>query len=146
MKSTMCASALLLCLSACATAQPPASISGTPLQNTSWRQRDPATPAGVQPPTITFGADGRAGGFAGCNQWFAAVASDAGGNLRFSTIGSTRRMCAPAAMDVERLFLDALAHTAAADHDASAMTLRLIGDEAEDRGTFEAWTPPSEAR
>ncbi len=82
-------------------------------------------------------------GYAGCNQWFATVRSDAGDNLRFSAIGSTRRMCAPEAMEVERLFLDCLAHTTAAEHDFKADTLRLIGDEADDRGTFEAWTPPA---
>jgi heat shock protein HslJ len=135
--------AALLCLSACTTAQPPATLSGMQLAGTSWRQINPAPPAGVQAPTITFGEDGRAAGYAGCNQWFASVASDAGGNLHFSAIGSTRRMCAPDAMEVERIFLDGLAHTLAVDHDANARTIRLIGGEAEDRGTFEAWTPPA---
>jgi heat shock protein HslJ len=133
----------LTCVSACATPQPPADITGASLAGTSWRQISPELPAGVQAPTITFGADGRAAGYAGCNQWFASVTSDAGGNLRFGAIGATRRMCEPAAMEVERIFLDGLEHTTAVQHDANARTIRLIGDEAEDRGTFEAWTPPA---
>lgn len=140
---TTFAAGLLLCISACATAQPPATVSGMQLAGTSWRLINPAAPAGVQAPTITFGEDGRASGYAGCNQWFASVESDDSGNLGFGAIGSTRRMCEPQAMAVERAFLDALARTRAADHDASARTLRLIGDEAEDRGTFEAFAPPA---
>lgn len=143
MLRTPFAPALLLCISACATAQSAATVSGMQLAGTSWRLIHPATPDGVQAPTITFGADGRASGYAGCNQWFASVESDDGNNLRFGAIGSTRRMCEPQAMAVERAFLDALAHTRAAGHDAYARTLRLIGDEAEDRGTFEAFTPPA---
>lgn len=135
------ASLLALALCACATAQPPATVTGAQLAGTSWRQTDPATPA-AQTPTIAFGADGRASGFAGCNQWFASVSSTEGGNLRFGAIGATRRMCEPAAMEVERAFLAGLARTLAANND-SPTTLRLIGDEADQIAVFEAWTPPA---
>ncbi|MGG2397340.1 META domain-containing protein [Pseudomonas sp. SH1-B] len=57
--------------------------------------------------TITFAADGRAHGNAGCNHWFAGYAlnDDA---LTFEAPGSTRKMCAPALMEQEQRFLTAL--------------------------------------
>ena len=57
--------------------------------------------------TITFAADGRAHGTAGCNHWFAGynLKDDA---IRFETPGSTRKLCAPALMEQERRFLEAL--------------------------------------
>lgn len=134
MIQTLTACLALLTVAACATPLAPAALSGAQLDGTRWRLRTEAPAA--QAPTITFSAD-RASGYAGCNQWFASVSSDAGGNLRFGAIGATRRMCAPDAMEVERAFLDALEHTTAADYDAAARTLRLIGDKADDRGTFD---------
>jgi len=58
--------------------------------------------------TVTFAADGRAHGHAGCNHWFAGytLKDDA---VRFETPGSTRKMCAPALMEQEQRFLAALA-------------------------------------
>ena len=47
-------------------------------------------------PTLTLGDDGRAYGSAGCNHWFAAYTREAD-KLSFAQIGSTRKMCAPAA-------------------------------------------------
>ena len=57
--------------------------------------------------TITFGADGRAYGNAGCNHWFASYTL-AGERLSFGAAGSTRKMCAPALMEQEARFLDSL--------------------------------------
>ncbi|MBG0838967.1 META domain-containing protein [Ectopseudomonas toyotomiensis] len=57
--------------------------------------------------TVTFAADGRAQGHAGCNHWFAGytLKDDA---VRFETPGSTRKMCAPSLMEQEQRFLAAL--------------------------------------
>jgi heat shock protein HslJ len=57
--------------------------------------------------TMTLGEDGRAYGTAGCNHWFApySVEDD---TIRFGMVGSTRKMCAPALMEQEQRFLDAL--------------------------------------
>ncbi|WP_417703137.1 META domain-containing protein [Pseudomonas sp.] len=57
--------------------------------------------------TITFAADGRAHGHAGCNHWFAGytLKDDA---VRFEPPGSTRKMCAPSLMEQEQRFLAAL--------------------------------------
>ncbi|MGQ7957121.1 META domain-containing protein [Pseudomonas sp. SP16.1] len=57
--------------------------------------------------TITFAADGRAHGHAGCNHWFAGYSLN-GDALDFDVPGSTRKMCAPALMEQERRFLDAI--------------------------------------
>ena len=57
--------------------------------------------------TITLGADGRAHGDAGCNRWFAGYQSE-GEQLSFSQAGATRMMCAPALMEQEQRFLQAL--------------------------------------
>ncbi|MFT0633402.1 META domain-containing protein [Pseudomonas sihuiensis] len=58
--------------------------------------------------TVTFAADGRAHGHAGCNHWFAGytLKDEA---VRFETPGSTRKMCAPSLMEQEQRFLAALA-------------------------------------
>lgn len=57
--------------------------------------------------TITLGADGRAYGTTGCNHWFASYQLH-GQHLRFAQPGSTRKLCAPALMEQEQRFLEAL--------------------------------------
>ncbi|MGA4446533.1 META domain-containing protein [Ectopseudomonas chengduensis] len=58
--------------------------------------------------TVTFAADGRAHGHAGCNHWFAGYTLK-DDTVRFETPGSTRKMCAPSLMEQEQRFLAALA-------------------------------------
>jgi heat shock protein HslJ len=57
--------------------------------------------------TMTLGNDGRAYGNAGCNHWFASYRLE-GDSLRFGPVGSTRKLCAPALMEQEHRFLDAM--------------------------------------
>ena len=57
--------------------------------------------------TMQFAADGRVAGSTGCNRYFAGV-SLRDDQLSFSQAGSTRRACAPALMDQEQRFLEAL--------------------------------------
>lgn len=57
--------------------------------------------------TITLGDDNRAYGNGGCNHWFASYSLE-GDTLSFGAAGSTRKMCAPALMEQEQRFLDAL--------------------------------------
>jgi len=57
--------------------------------------------------TMTLGEDGRAYGNAGCNHWFAPYAVD-GNTISFGMLGSTRKMCAPALMEQEQRFIDAM--------------------------------------
>ena len=57
--------------------------------------------------SVTFASDGRAFGNAGCNHWFASYRRD-GDALRFEQPGATRKLCAPALMEQEQRFLEAL--------------------------------------
>lgn len=57
--------------------------------------------------TLTLAADGRAYGNAGCNHWFAPYQLE-GEKLTFGKVGSTRKLCAPALMEQEKRFLQAL--------------------------------------
>lgn len=57
--------------------------------------------------SLTFDGQGRAFGNAGCNHWFASYQLD-GDTLSFGQPGSTRRMCAPALMEQEQRFFQAL--------------------------------------
>lgn len=57
--------------------------------------------------TMTLGEDGRAYGNAGCNHWFAPYSLE-GEKVVFGMVGSTRKVCAPALMEQEQRFLDAL--------------------------------------
>jgi heat shock protein HslJ len=57
--------------------------------------------------TITLDDDGRAFGTGGCNHWFASYTLK-DQQVSFGQAGSTRMMCAPALMEQEQRFLDAL--------------------------------------
>ncbi|WP_285425136.1 META domain-containing protein [Pseudomonas sp. efr-133-TYG-103a] len=57
--------------------------------------------------TMTLGKDGRAYGNAGCNHWFASYQLD-GDAIHFGPVGSTRKLCAPALMEQEHRFLEAI--------------------------------------
>lgn len=67
--------------------------------------------------TITFAADGRAHGNAGCNHWFAGYTLK-GQALNFDPAGSTRKLCAPALMEQEQRFLAALSEVQRWDFNA----------------------------
>ena len=57
--------------------------------------------------TITFQADGRVHGHGGCNRYFGSV-TIAGEQVSFGPLGSTKMACAPALMDQEARFFQAL--------------------------------------
>lgn len=57
--------------------------------------------------TMTLGNDGRAYGNAGCNHWFASYRLE-GDRIHFGPVGSTRKLCAPALMEQEHRFLEAM--------------------------------------
>lgn len=59
--------------------------------------------------TVTFGNDGRAYGSAGCNHWFSAYQKN-DHQLSFTAPASTMMMCAPALMEQEQRFLQALSN------------------------------------
>jgi heat shock protein HslJ len=57
--------------------------------------------------TITFEADGRVSGRGGCNRYF-GTSTTAGELLSVGALGSTKMACAPALMDQETRFFQAL--------------------------------------
>ena len=111
--SLLFSSAMLLAMTACTTpAAPAAGGSALPLEGTNWRlaslggQAVP-TPAGVREVYLVLdGAQRRASGFAGCNQFFAGYTLS-GTSLRFERPGATLMACP--AMAQEQSYLNALA-------------------------------------
>lgn len=57
--------------------------------------------------TMTLGGDGRAYGNAGCNHWFASYTLQDQA-ITFGAVRKTRKMCAPALMEQEQRFLEAM--------------------------------------
>jgi len=103
MNRIMSAGLVLLSVTGC-------SVEPLALQNdvtyiAEWIGDEPVV--GRNPVSLTFSED-RAYGNAGCNHWFANYRLE-GQKLRFSEIGSTRRMCAEHIMKQEQHFLELLA-------------------------------------
>ena len=117
------AALLVLTLAACAQTSgfaptAPASY----LTGTSWRRIDDAN-ANPHGATMAFTAD-RASGYTGCNDWFASVTHN-GEALRFGSVGTTRRACdgAGVQIDTERSFLAVIEATRYAHYDQDALML-----------------------
>ena len=56
-------------------------------------------------PTLNY-AEGKLAGFAGCNRYFGSVEAGEGpGEVKIGPLGTTRKACAPAAMELESDFL-----------------------------------------
>ena len=82
-----------------------------------------------RPPTLQFGDDGRAGGFAGCNRWTAPV-SVSGEGLSLGVAAATLMACADdAASKQESEFLAALGRVTRFDIDPQGDLLLKAGDE-----------------
>lgn len=124
---------LLGLLAACADPAPAADEprSELALEGTHWTLSP--VPAGARAPTLEFSGHGRAGGFAGCNQWFAQV-ERAHSGLRFSAVGMTRRACAEREMRVERGFAESLAQTRSAERRGEQLV--LFGENGEELARF----------
>ena len=93
-----------LLLTGCTSTPAPTLPLGTPYQ-VEWIGERPLVDRSHL--TVTLGADGRAYGHAGCNRWFSSYQAK-GNQLSFSQAGATRMMCAPALMEQEQRFLQAL--------------------------------------
>ena len=89
--------------------------------------------------TAEFGADGRVGGSAGCNNYFAGYTVD-GNNLTISQAGSTMMACdPPAVMEQEAAYLAALA--SAATYTIDGDRLQIANADGEIVLTFQAVEP-----
>ena len=98
---------ILLSLTALAVAG--CSVEPLSLQNdvtyiAEWIGSEPVV--GRTPVSLTFSED-RVYGNAGCNHWFASYQRD-GQQIRFSDIGSTRKLCPELIMEQEQRFLELL--------------------------------------
>jgi heat shock protein HslJ len=112
----------LALLAACAQTPPPVTGDLVHLSGTEWRRIDDenANPHGA---TLNF-EGARASGYTGCNQWSATVTQN-GEVLRFGAIGTTRRGCDGAGVQVatERSFVAVLEATRYAHYDRDALVL-----------------------
>lgn len=91
-------------------AQPPAPLTGTTWKVTSLISGDTATslPTGAEGRAVlTFGEDGSVEGNLGCNS-FHGEAAVSGSTITFGALASTRKMCPPERMEVERALLEVL--------------------------------------
>ncbi|MGW4532732.1 META domain-containing protein [Nocardia sp. NPDC004340] len=77
-------------------------------------------------PTLTITPDGKVSGSAGCNQMTGTAAID-GEDVTFA-IATTRMMCAPEVMEVEKQVLEALDGKVKATIDSDVLTLRNAGN------------------
>jgi putative lipoprotein len=78
---------------------------------------------GDRPLTLTIEADLRAGGHAGCNDYFTQASMD-GPKLQFGLAAATRKACPPEIMAQESAFLTAL--TAISGYELAGDSLRLL--------------------
>ena len=108
--------AALFAMTACTTpATPAAGGASLPLEGTHWRLaslngQPVPTPAGVREVFLSLdGAQRRASGFAGCNQFFAGYTLS-GSALRFDRPGATLMACP--ALAQEQAYLNAITTTA----------------------------------
>lgn len=98
---------------------------GDPLAGTAWTLELPAgTKATV---TVRFD-EGRIGGKAGCNQYFASYEVK-GDSLRIGPAGATKMMCPEPVMAVEDAFLAALADITTFKLTGGRLQLKRTGGE-----------------
>lgn len=115
-----CAALAALLLGGCQSAPKPVDPSVPPpiqLAGSRWQliALGAASPQGGKPITLELGADGRAAGFAGVNQFSApyeAHASGPGrGPIRFGELAATKMAGPPELMEQENAFFEALRQT-----------------------------------
>jgi heat shock protein HslJ len=86
-------------------------ISMADLAGVIWKLEEIARgePVASEPAITLRFEGGRIIGFAGCNDYFAAISSEGPGRLKLSPPGATRKACPPSIMDMEAHYLKALA-------------------------------------
>jgi heat shock protein HslJ len=93
-------------------------VAQTSLAGTTWIMAS----AGKRPPSISFAADGKVGGFGGCNRFFGGYTQQ-GEDLSFSALGATRMACPAGVMKLEQEFFAMLGAVRAARIEASELVL-----------------------
>lgn len=136
MRSSILAASLLLFLAACESkppeaappATPPAGATSSGIEGASrWRvasiDGEPVEVADSLAPTLRMPpATGKAGGFGGCNRWF-AEATRSGDMLSFAAIGATKMACGRSAMKLEQRWFAALERVRRATEGAEELVL-----------------------
>ena len=107
-------------------------ISVSDLQGVTWVLEEISFGEPVKTePAITFRIDkAQIIGSAGCNSYFAAYSSDGPGQLKVSPPGATRKACAPAIMEQETLYLNALQAVTSYSFFAANLALTYLHDGA----------------
>ncbi|MDY0249850.1 MAG: META domain-containing protein [Pseudomonas sp.] len=105
MKRTLLFGSLLVTLSAC-TGLPSTQLQTTQSYQVEWIAERPLIDRSML--TFTLLDEQRAAGLAGCNNWSASYQLN-GNTLSLQNIATTRKLCAPALMEQEQRFLNALA-------------------------------------
>lgn len=102
---------------------------GVTLPGSTWQIEDIDAAGIVDDSMITmqFAEDGRVAGSTGCNRYFADVSLQ-DKQLSFSQPGSTRRACAPAIMEQEQRFLEAMQAVARYSVDEQGLLLLFDAD------------------
>ena len=103
----------------------------TSLSGTSWLAEDIGGRGVIDraQTTISFEPEGRVAGSGGCNRYFGSVTIK-GDAITFSKkLGATMMACAPALMDQERRFFDALAATRSYRFDDPGHKLVFLGED-----------------
>lgn len=137
MRSSILAASLLLFLAACEPKRPDAEPAAPPAAAgpaaprigtvTDWRLATlGGVPVGVgdsvAPTLKLLAGNGKAGGFGGCNRWFAG-ATRSGDSLSFSPIGATKMACEGPGMELEQRWFAALARVRRATEGAEELVL-----------------------
>jgi putative lipoprotein len=113
------------------------------LRGTSWLAEDIGGRGVIDraQTTISFEPDDRVAGSGGCNRYFGSVTIE-GDAITFSNkLGSTMMACAPALMDQERRFFDALAATRSYRFDDPGHKLVFLGEDGAPLVRFSQATP-----
>lgn len=149
-RSALAVLALAGLLAACATREPV--MTSTPVDvkdliGSQWLAED-IDGAGVvdrSHSTLRFAAVDKVDGDTGCNRFVGPLAAD-GTTIRLGPLATTRRACAPALMDQERRYLQALARAAALRLDNGLLLLDDTGTPLVRYSRVEATSPPLPVR
>lgn len=119
---------LAMALSACASSPVvpgPAAAGAAPLPalaGTRWVGKLERTDDGTATPRLEFAAGGELHGYTGCNM-LAGRWSESGGEVTFTGIYATKRMCLGPGAEVEKRFLAALSNESRVSRTATSLTV-----------------------
>ena len=114
--------ALVACAAVPAVPPAPAAASLPPLGGTRWVGAEPGGDDGRATPRLEFAAGGDLHGYTGCNM-LTGHWTEEGGEIRFSGVIVTKRMCLGPGAAVEEKFLAAFSMQSRATRSATTLTI-----------------------